>query len=100
MTDAISQDTAVLESWIANVSADTKKGIALTVYDIHGNVDTLLQDYRLGMGQIACSGDTANRFKKILYSYDLISGEVNDVAYHSVLLTNIAITTIMTLGTD
>jgi len=60
-------------------------------YDIHGNVDTLLQDYRLGMGQIACSGDTANRFKKMVYSYDLISGKVNDVAYHRALPINITI---------
>ena len=43
-------------------------------YDIHGNVDTLLQDYKQGM-------DTSNRFKKIVYQYDLISGKVNAVAY-------------------
>jgi len=43
-------------------------------YDIHGNVDTLLQDYKSGM-------DSSNRFKKIVYQYDLISGKVNLIAY-------------------
>lgn len=51
-------------------------------YDIHGNVDTLLQDYKTGMGAIACGANNpGNRFKKMVYSYDLISGKVNDVAY-------------------
>ncbi|MDI9363590.1 MAG: deaminase domain-containing protein [Flavobacterium sp.] len=45
-------------------------------YDIHGNVDTLVQDYNTGMGTIS-----GNRFKKMVYSYDLISGKVNYVAY-------------------
>jgi RHS repeat-associated protein len=45
-------------------------------YDIHGNVDTLLQDYHSGLI------DTVNnRFKKMVYDYDLISGKVNKVAY-------------------
>ena len=52
-------------------------------YDIHGNVDTLLQDYKTGMGSIACSENAGNRFKKMIYSYDLISGKVNDVAYQA-----------------
>jgi len=50
-------------------------------YDIHGNVDTLLQDYNLGMGDIVCDTIERNRFKKMVYYYDLISGKVNDVAY-------------------
>ncbi|WP_144695827.1 CdiA C-terminal domain-containing protein [Chitinophaga vietnamensis] len=45
-------------------------------YDIHGNVDTLLQDYKKGL-----LNDGANRFKKIIYDYDLISGKVNLVSY-------------------
>ncbi len=45
-------------------------------YDIHGNVDVLLQDYKKTMGLIV-----GNRFKKITYKYDLISGKVNEVAY-------------------
>jgi hypothetical protein len=45
-------------------------------YDIHGNVDVLLQDYKKTMGLIV-----GNRFKKMTYKYDLISGKVNEVAY-------------------
>ncbi|WPV63880.1 RHS repeat-associated core domain-containing protein [Chitinophaga sp. LS1] len=45
-------------------------------YDIHGSIDTLLQYYREGpMYQYY------NRFKKVVYQYDLISGNVNFVAY-------------------
>jgi RHS repeat-associated protein len=47
-------------------------------YDIHGNVSTLLQDYRQGV-----MNDANNRFKKIEYHYDLISGKVNEVAYQA-----------------
>jgi YD repeat-containing protein len=46
-------------------------------YDIHGNVDTLLQDYN-GIGEMQ---GTYNRFKMIAYNYDLISGKVNMVSY-------------------
>ncbi|MFD2920404.1 LamG-like jellyroll fold domain-containing protein [Terrimonas rubra] len=46
-------------------------------YDIHGNVDTLQQDYRTGI--MAANGD--NRFKVMTYKYDLISGKVNQVHY-------------------
>jgi hypothetical protein len=46
-------------------------------YDIHGNVDTLVQQYRKGM--MASHGD--NRFKVMTYQYDLISGKVNQVHY-------------------
>ncbi len=45
-------------------------------YDIHGNVDQLVQDYRSGMGQVG-----GNRWKRMEYRYDLISGKVNEVAY-------------------
>jgi len=45
-------------------------------YDIHGNVDTLLQDYKEGT-----MSRYYNRFKKMVYQYDLISGKVNFVAY-------------------
>lgn len=47
-------------------------------YDIHGNVDTLLQDYQ-GVPETG----TTDRFKKIVYEYDLISGKVNAVQYQS-----------------
>ncbi|WP_158267056.1 RHS repeat-associated core domain-containing protein [Chitinophaga niastensis] len=47
-------------------------------YDIHGNVDTLLQDYKQGS-----MADKNNRFKKLEYSYDLVSGKVDKVAYQA-----------------
>ncbi len=46
-------------------------------YDIHGNVDILLQDYK-GITEMESTG---NRFKRITYDYDLISGKVNAVNY-------------------
>ena len=45
-------------------------------YDILGNVDTLLQDYHQGI-----MANDSNRFKKIIYDYDLQSGKVDKVAY-------------------
>jgi RHS repeat-associated protein len=45
-------------------------------YDILGNVDTLLQDYQYGDMLT-----TSNRFKKIAYDFDLVSGKVNQVSY-------------------
>ena len=45
-------------------------------YDILGNVDTLIQDYRSGI-----MNSTNNRFKRIVYDYDLQSGKVDKVAY-------------------
>jgi len=45
-------------------------------YDILGNVDTLLQDYKTG-----AMANAGNRFKKIVYDFDLVSGKVNEVSY-------------------
>jgi RHS repeat-associated protein len=57
-------------------------------YDIHGNVDTLLHDYGLGTAPPVGSVNipnvmnmNGNRYKKIVYSFDLISGKVNRVQY-------------------
>jgi hypothetical protein len=55
-------------------------------YDIHGNVDTLIQDFgsaSLGSPFVNMMNNNGihNRFKKIVYQYDLISGKVNHVAY-------------------
>ncbi|THU34986.1 RHS repeat-associated core domain-containing protein [Niastella caeni] len=69
-------------SWTAlyNTAADLPVNNFATAtfysYDILGNVDTLLQDYRIGT-----MGNNLNRFKKIAYDYDLISGKVNQVSY-------------------
>ncbi|MEI6950354.1 RHS repeat-associated core domain-containing protein [Paraflavisolibacter sp. H34] len=46
-------------------------------YDVHGNVDRLVQDYK---GIPEMSG-TNNRYKKVFYDYDLISGKVNGLNY-------------------
>jgi RHS repeat-associated protein len=52
-------------------------------YDIHGNVDTLLQDYgNSSYVPNVMNRNANNRWKKIVYGYDLISGKVNWVAYN------------------
>lgn len=50
-------------------------------YDIHGNVDKLLQDYGNSDYHPNAMNTTGNRFKLMEYKYDLISGKVNMVAY-------------------
>jgi RHS repeat-associated protein len=50
-------------------------------YDVHGNVKTLWQD-NPPLGNILSSvGAAGQRFKRIDYDYDLVSGKVNDVYY-------------------
>jgi hypothetical protein len=48
-------------------------------YDVHGNVNYLLQHYRQGGLFTAASG--AHQYKIVRYAYDLISGKVNQVTY-------------------
>lgn len=48
-------------------------------YDIHGNVKTVVQDFALAARKGVIDAD--NRYKKIDYNYDLISGKVNMVSY-------------------
>ncbi|MFX1705334.1 hypothetical protein PV783_15325 [Chitinophaga sp. CC14] len=66
-------------SAVYNNIADTIPGSQTSAsyysYDIHGNVRTLLQEYN------AAAPNEGNRFKKIAYTYDLISGKVNTVSY-------------------
>ena len=51
-------------------------------YDAHGNVDTLLQDYGNKIYEANVMNTYGgNRWKKIAYNYDLISGKVNWVGY-------------------
>lgn len=52
-------------------------------YDIHGNVDTLLQDYGSSASSLSANAmnTNGNRWKRIVYNYDLTSGKVNSVAY-------------------
>ncbi|MBO9702031.1 MAG: choice-of-anchor L domain-containing protein, partial [Sporocytophaga sp.] len=49
-------------------------------YDIHGNVKSLVQDNTALTTVLSGTGES-QRFKKIDYTYDLISGNVNEVAY-------------------
>ncbi|MDD4748291.1 MAG: hypothetical protein PHW19_13520, partial [Salinivirgaceae bacterium] len=50
-------------------------------YDIHGNVKTLWQDNR---ALDSISGvNISQRFKRIDYDYDLVSGKVNEVRYQA-----------------
>jgi len=46
-------------------------------YDVHGNVDTLVQDY----GASSVMTPNGNQYKLIKYDYDLISNKVNQVSY-------------------
>ena len=76
-------DTAADANAVINFTAAT-----FYTYDIHGNVDTLLQDYgnssfrHNSMNWNSTTGAAGgNRWKKMVYSYDLISGKVNSVAY-------------------
>ena len=50
-------------------------------YDILGNVDQLLQDYGHEGYKPNVMNKLGNRWKKIVYKYDLISGKVNMVMY-------------------
>ncbi|WP_315815569.1 hypothetical protein [Paraflavitalea speifideaquila] len=50
-------------------------------YDSHGNVDTLLQDYGQAGGTPNMMNKNGNRWKKMVYKYDLISGKVNEMHY-------------------
>lgn len=69
-------------SWSAvyNTYADVLEGNYVTgsfyTYDILGNVKTLLQDYKT-----IITSDQADRWKRINYDYDLVSGKVNMVSY-------------------
>ncbi len=53
----------------------------LLCYDVHGNVDTLLQDFGNSSGTSNVMNGSGNRFKKMSYDFDLISGKVNQVSY-------------------
>lgn len=69
-------------SWAAvyNTAADLSTGNHASAtfynYDIQGNVDTLVQDFKLGN-----MANASNRFKKVVYDYDLINGKVKQITY-------------------
>lgn len=65
-------------TYTKNLATDAFQAAAtFYTYDIHGNVDKLLQDYHEANLSIAAG----NRYKRMSYAYDLISGKVNEVAY-------------------
>ncbi len=82
VADAITQRNLrnrVSYTMVKNLSSDSWQANAtFYTYDIHGNVDKVLQDYR-GVGGLPAS----SRFKTISYRYDLVSGKVNEVAYQA-----------------
>jgi RHS repeat-associated protein len=63
-----------------NTATDLANNNAATAtyysYDVLGNIDTLLQDYKLGV--MAVNG---NRFKKVVFNFDQVSGKVNQMSY-------------------
>jgi hypothetical protein len=61
-----------------NVATVTHTAATFYTYDIHGNVDILLQDLRAAMLAVSPGN---NRYKMLAYQYDLISGKVNKVSY-------------------
>ena len=88
------QNTRNRVSWTSlyNTAADLANGspnaVASTYYsyDILGNVDTLVQDYGFGSfySDVAnVMNVNQNRFKKIVYDFDLVSGKVNQVSYQN-----------------
>jgi RHS repeat-associated protein len=69
-------------SQLINKAADVYPASATYYsYDIHGNVDTLLQDYGNSTGVTNFMNTSTNRFKRMVYNFDLISGKVNQVSY-------------------
>lgn len=67
---------------VFNAAADSYAASASYYsYDIHGNVDTLLQDFGNSSGVANVMNQSGNRFKKVVYEFDLVSGKVNQVSY-------------------
>jgi hypothetical protein len=65
-----------LYNTVYELSRDSAAASTYYSYDILGNVDTLLQDCRFGTMQA-----NGNRFKKVVYDFDLVSDKVNQVSY-------------------
>jgi YD repeat-containing protein len=73
----------VLFAFVANwiYFKDGAELASFYTYDIEGNVDTLLQDYGSSATNVNVMNANNNRWKKIVYQFDLVSGKVNSVAY-------------------
>jgi len=71
-------------SQIIDTATDTyPKSATYYSYDVHGNVDTLVQDFGSENGPYNVMTASDNEFKKIAYNFDLISGKVNQVSYQA-----------------
>ncbi|MES2773902.1 MAG: hypothetical protein V4722_06940, partial [Bacteroidota bacterium] len=66
-----------VQVWNDDFPASKYKAATFYSYDIHGNVDILLQDF----GEGSSMEVAGNQHKRIEYKYDLVSGKVNEVAY-------------------
>lgn len=80
--------TAVYPTGTPGVSqAGTHTTATIYSYDIHGGVDTIVQDINMeGFAYNVVNGikvPTGNRWKKFNYSYDLVSGNMKEVNYQS-----------------
>jgi RHS repeat-associated protein len=71
-----------------NIGDQSPASATYYTYDVHGNVDALLQDFGNNNGipnimnqPISQTNSNTNQFKKIVYDYNLISGNVNKVSY-------------------
>ncbi|MBY0537295.1 MAG: hypothetical protein K2P88_15695, partial [Chitinophagaceae bacterium] len=73
-------DTVTL---IGGVYIPAVTNATIYTYDVHGNVDTLVQDFGSSavVSNVMNRANSYNRFKKIAYNYDLVSGKVNMVTY-------------------
>jgi RHS repeat-associated protein len=78
-SQVIDLDNTTLSSLNKTSLSTTYRAATFYTYDVHGNVVKLLQHYNNGV--MKTSGGGANQFKLVRYSYDLISGKVNEVAY-------------------
>lgn len=78
-SQVIDLDNTTLASLNRTSLSTAYRAATFYTYDAHGNVDRLLQHYNSGV--MKTSGSGANQFKLVRYSYDLISGKVNEVAY-------------------
>ncbi|MNJ85445.1 Ycf48-like protein [compost metagenome] len=70
----------VTYSPVYNVFSNTYQHATHYEYDVHGNIKTILQDNRI-LG--STSGMETHRFKRMDYTYDLISGNVHRVDYQT-----------------
>jgi RHS repeat-associated protein len=72
-------------SFTAGNNAANYNQASFYTYDVSGNVDTLLQDYGASnlTSTVNVMNANNNRWKRMVYQFDLVSGKVNSVAYQA-----------------